>query len=239
MGVTVTISSGTATLAASTTVFSLTRNTDGTVASITLTNAFGGTTNTSATLTFSGDIPIVAGTNDYNVPADYYVGATLKFRVNTKRTLIWRTQEYWDRLEPDETLTGLPSEFTTYNALSPATQNFGTTRLKFDRIPTATDTARLRYFRRFITTGTNVDIPDEMLYKFLDYCRSVLLEAKRAKDNPSDYRDSVIDAMEQASQADEGQNSEDDVDECIKSQYEMGLANPLWRNGDFKQYYGD
>jgi hypothetical protein len=74
VGVTVTISSGTATLAASTTVFSLTRNTDGTVASITLTNAFGGTTNTSATLTFSGDIPIVAGTNDYNVPADYYVG---------------------------------------------------------------------------------------------------------------------------------------------------------------------
>jgi len=236
VGQTVTISSGTATLAAATTVLSFTRDSSGNVATITLSNAFGGTTNTNATLTFSANIPIVAGTNEYNLPDDYNVGSNGKLISDLKRTLTWRDQEYWDRMQPDESLTGMPSEFTTYNPISELTQNFGDTRLRFDRVPTDSDTMLLRYYRKFTTDGTNVDIPNGILYKFLDYCRSLLLEAKRAKDDPGGYRDSALDGMEQAAESDEKRNTEDDVNECIKSQYEAGMNGPLWRNGDFDQY---
>jgi hypothetical protein len=197
IGQTVTIAAAdTATLAAGTTVSSYTRDTSGNIATITLSNAFGGTTDTDATLTFSADIPIIIGVNEYNLPLDYNVASVAKFTSNLHRTLIWRDQEYWDRVQPDESLTGMPAEFTTYNPVSEVTQNYGDTRLRFDRIPDATDTMRLRYYRKFSTTGTSIDIIDNLLYKFLDYARSLCLEAKRAKDDPGGFRDSVLDAME-------------------------------------------
>lgn len=237
IGQTVTVS-GTATLAASTTVASYVRGSDGVITSITLSAAFGGSTDVAAVLTFSADIPILAGVNEYNVPLDYNVGATARLTSQMHRYLIWRTQEYWDRVQPDDSLRGIPSEWTTYNPISELTQNFGVTRMKFDRIPDANDTVRIRYFRKFNASATTLDMPDQILYKFLDYCRSLCLEAKRAKDNPGEYRDSVIDAMEQATVDDDERNTESDIDECVKSQYEMGLSGtPLWRNGDFDTYY--
>jgi len=237
IGQTVTSASSTAFLAAGTTVTEVTKGTDGVVTSITLSNDFTGTTDANTTLTFSADIPIIVGVNEYNLPLDFNSAATARFTLTNKRTLVWRHQEYWDRLNSDETVRGLPQEFTTYNRFSELTQNFGETLLKFDRVPDAADTMRLRYFRKFNTTGTNIDMPDEILYKFLDYCRSLLLEAKRAQDDPSGYRDSTLDSMKQAEVNDDDRNSEDDADNCIKSQYEMGPAvRPLWGNGDFDAY---
>lgn len=239
IGQSVTYAGATGTLAADTTVSSYTRNADGTVATVVLSNAVAGITGTEAgVFTFGADIPVREGVNEYNLPADYNVGAVAKLTSNVKRILIWRSQEYWDRVQPDETIRGLAAEFTSYNPVSEATQNFGTQRLKFDRIPDVNDTMRLRYFRVFNTTGTYVDMPNDLIYKFLDYCRSLLLEAKRAKDDPAGYRESVIDSMQQAANSDEERSSETDVDDCIKSQYEMGLSGtPLWRNGDFDQYF--
>lgn len=236
IGQTVTIASGTATLAAATTVSSYTRDASGNIATITLSNAFGGTTNASATLTFSANIPIIIGVNEYNLPMDYNAGSNAKYITNLKRTLTWRDQEYWDRVQPDESLRGMATEFTTYNPVSELTQNYGDTRMRFDRIPDATDTLLFRYYRKFNTTGTNVDMPDNVLYKFLDYCRSLCLEAKRAKDDPGGFRDSALDGMEQAAENDEQRNSEDDLNECVKSQYETGMPGPLWRNSDFDPY---
>jgi hypothetical protein len=237
VGQTVTISSGTATLAAGTTVSSVAKGLDGVTTSITLSNAFGGTTNANATLTFSADIPISAGTNLYNLPTDFSAAATGRMISNSRIFLTWRNQEYWDRMNPNQTIRGLPQEFTTYNPLSDLTQNFGEMLVKFDRIPDQDDVFQLRYFRKFNVTSTNIDMPDQYLYKFLDYCRSLLLEGKRAQDDPSGYRDSVIDSFKQAQENDEERNSENDADECIKSQYEMGSANrPLWGNGDFDAF---
>ena len=237
IGQTVTIAAAdSATLAAGTTVSSYTRDSSGNIATITLSNAFGGTTDTSATLTFSANIPIIIGVNEYNLPVDYNVGSNGKLITNLKRKLTWRDQEWWDRMQPDESLQGSPSDFTTYNPVSELTQNYGDTRMRFDRIPDSTDTMLLRYYRKFTTTGTNVDMPDGVLYKFLDYCRSLCLGAKRAKDDPGGFHDAALDGMEQAAQGDEKRNTEDDVNECIKSQYEAGSSGPLWRNGDFDQY---
>src|SRR5258706_2568880 len=135
IGQTVTISAGTATLAAGTTVSSYTRNTDGTLATITLSNAFGGTTTANATLTLSTHIPIQTGVNDYNLPLDFFAAATARFITNAQKYLTWRAQEYWDRVINDPTIVGVPSEFTTYNPNSERTQTYGETRLKFGGIP--------------------------------------------------------------------------------------------------------
>jgi hypothetical protein len=234
VGQTVAITSSTATLAASATVSSFARGSDGVITSITLSASFGGTTDAAATLTFGADIPVIAGTNDYNLPIDHSRPATARFTSNTKRLLIWREQAYWDRVIIDQTVQGLPAEFTTFNPYSELTQNFGENHMKFDRIPSANDVCRLLYYRRFNTTGTYVDIPDEYLYKFLDYARAILLEAKRAQDDPQGFHSSTLDSFQQAQQTDESRADGTDADECIKSQYEMGMYNrPLWTNGDF------
>jgi hypothetical protein len=232
-GQTVTISAGTATLAPGTTVSTVARNTDGTIASITLSVVVGGSTNVNATLTFSANIPIIAGTNDYNLPTDFNAPFTARLTVNP-RTLEWRDQRYWDRMIVDQTQRGTPSEYTSYNPFSELTQNFGTMHLKFDRVPDVNDTLSLRYYRRFITTGTNIDIIDDYLYQFLDYARNILLAAKRAQDDPAAYAESVEKAAEGAAETDEEPTDDNDADQCMKSQWEMGDWNrPIWGNGQF------
>ncbi len=218
--VTVTGAGDTVTLAAGTTVSSLVRDASGMTTSITLSNAFGGTTDTSTTLSFTAEIPLIVGTIDYAVPADYGRAYTCRELVDP-RTLTFRRQRVFDRLYPDQTLTGLPMEYTTYNPYSALTQNFGETRLKFDVIPSATGTIRLRYYRRFTTTGTNVDMPDDLLYKFLDYCRSVCLDLKRAQDDPTAYRRIQQVSLKEAGSADEEVTEDNDADNCMKSQIEM------------------
>lgn len=233
IGQTVTIAAGTATLAAGTTVSSYTRNTDGTIATITLSNAFGGTTNAAATLTFSANIPVTAGVNDYNLPSDFNAPFTARLITNP-RVLTWRDQRWWDRVIVDQTVRGTPTDYTTYNPYSDLTQNFGTTHLKFDRLPDVSDTLSLRYYRKFNTTGTYIDMIDDYLYQFLDYCRNILLATKTAQDNPSGYAESVKEAAEGAAETDEEPTDDNDADMCMKSQYEMGdYARPTWGNGPF------
>src|SRR5689334_20395097 len=130
VGQTVTISSGTATLAADTTVSTVTRGSDGVVTAIVLSNAFGGTTNTNATLTFSANIPIRQGTNDYGLPNDFQAPFTCRL-LTTPRTLTYRDQRAWDRMIVNQDNQGTPSDYTVYNTYSDLTQNYGTRRLKF------------------------------------------------------------------------------------------------------------
>lgn len=237
VGQTVTVGAGdTVTLAADTTVSAVTRNSDGTVASITLSNAFGGTNDTSTTLTFSANIPIRQGSNDYALPTDFYAPFTAQFQT-VPRNLIWRDQRYWDRVQVNQSIEGTPSEYTTYNPYSDLTQNFGTTRLKFDVIPSSADTLLLRYYRRFNTTGTNIDMPDDLLYQFLDYCRSLLLTTKKAQDDPAGFAAHAGGAVQGAAESDDEPTDDNDTDLYMKSQYEMGNGNqPLWRNGQFDPY---
>ncbi len=235
LGQTVTYSGAAGTLAASTTVLTVTRGSDGVVTSVTLSNAMGGgayTTET-GTFTFSAHIPIRIGTNDYALPNDFNAPFTARFLVNF-RTLAYRDQRWWDRTIINQDIQGTPIDYTVYNTYSALTQNYGTMRLKFDRIPAETDTMLLRYYRKFNVTGTSIDIPDDFLYQFLDYARNILLETKRAQDDPAGYGASVRNAAEMAEQDDEQVTDDDDLEVGLKSQYEVGLWNRnLWNNGSF------
>src|ERR1051325_1602821 len=234
VGVGVTILSGTATLAAGTTVSSINYNTDGTVASIVLSNVLGGTTAT-ATLIFAGDIPIVAGTRLYNLPTDYNAafGARL---LTLKRELVWKDVRNWDRMIVDQTVQSTPSEFTTYNPFSELTQNYGQNRLMLDVIPSAADTLNLKYYRAFHQTATNIDMPEQYLNMFLDYARARVLETKRALDDPAAFIRSAESGQENAAENDEQPTDNDDDDCRLKSRTEMGFQRPLWSNGQFDPF---
>lgn len=235
IGQTVTIS-GTAALAANTTVASFTRNADGTVATITLSNPFSGTTDSNATLTFSADIPIIAGQQEYNAPLDFNRPFTALLLVN-KRTLVWRDQRWFDRIVYDQTTPAYVTDYTVYNPVSEITQNFGTKRIRFNHTADVNDTLRLRYYRPFNVSGTYIDVPDEYLYIFLDYARNVLLLTKRAQDDPEGYAKAINSAAEEADENDEQVTDDDDADQCMKSQWEMGNWNrALWHNGAFDPY---
>lgn len=232
VGQTVTVSSGTATLAAGTTITSFTRSTDGSVATITLSNSFGGTTG-ACTLSFSAYMHITAGTNDYNLPLDCHEPYSARFVTDSKRPLNYKNHRQWDRTQWDQTVRGTPCEYTSYNPYSPATQNHGTDHLKFDVVPDSDDDLFLRYYRKFTVDGTYVDMHDKFLYVFLDHCRARALEAKRAQENPDGFLREQKASTEKAGQSEE--EKEDDDDNYMKSQYEQGSSNnrPIVGNGDF------
>jgi hypothetical protein len=216
------------------TVLFVTRGTDGVVSSITVDkNAL---TSSASVMIFSANIPIIAGSNDYGVPNDFSAAFSALLLTN-KRPLVWRDQRWWDRTIIDQTVRGTPSEYTTYNTFSDLTQNKGTTRIKFDRIPDVNDTMLFRYYRKFITNGTNIDMIDDFVYQFLDYCRNILLETKRAQDDPAGYAASVKEASEGAAETDEEPTDDNDAENCMKSQWEVGdYGRPLWGNGQFDPY---
>lgn len=237
VGQTVTVSSGTATLAADTTVSSVTRGSDGVITAIVLSNAFGGTTNTSATLTFSADIPLLTGVADYNLPLDFGGSYDARLMDGEKTKVDWIDFRQWESVTTDQTLQGLVERYTIYNPVSEGTQNYGTSRLRVFRVPNANRTLRLMYFRTFNTSATTIDVPDQYLYQFLDYARSIVLKLKIALDNPEGMIADAMAGFASAKQNDEQPNDDDDGDTRLKSPYEMGGgARPIVGNGEFSPY---
>jgi hypothetical protein len=229
----VTISTGTATLTAGTVVSAITRGTDGVISSITLSNAFGGTTNSNATLTFSALMHITAGSNDYSMPNDMWEPYTGRFVTTSKRPVLYKNQRLWDRTQYDQTISGVPCEYTMYNPYSDLSQGHGARHLKFDVVPDRDDDLLLRYYRLFIVDGTYVDMVDQLLYPFLDYCRARALEAKRAQENPQGYLNEQKASQQDAAENDE--EHEDNEDSVMRSQNEMGffINKPIVGGGEF------
>ena len=233
VGQTVTVS-GTATLAADTTVSSVTRGTDGVITSITLSNAFGGTTDSAATLTFSADIPVLQGVDEYNLPNDFDATYSARLTQDPKGVLQYIDQKYWDKYQDDQTIQLPIDGYLIFNPVSSGTQNYGTRRMKLVGRPDQNNTLRLRYYREFNQSGTNIDMPDDLLYKFLDYARMIALLTKRAQDNPSEFAQSVEQTYAEAQAADE--EHDDDEDQRMKSAYEVSVTRPIVGNGMFSPW---
>lgn len=234
VGMTVTIAAAdTATLASATTVSTITYSSDGTVASITLSNAFGGTTDTSATLTFTGDIPIIASTDSYNAPPDFYAPYSARFTEDPQGPIQYVSPLWWDKVQRNHDANSGTAWYTIFNPYSELSQNYGTKRLRVFGLPDTTNILRLKYYRSFVKTGTYVDMPDDMLYSFLDYGRTLLLETKRAQDDPISYINRVEKKIGKST--DEGSIEEND-DDRLKSPYEGPSRGPLWGNGEFDPF---
>ena len=219
---------------ASTTILSYTRGSDGTVNQITLSN--NATGSSTVTLTFGGTIPVRIGVQDYNLPTDFYKHYGVRFTSTLKWPLMFVRPRDWNRITLDQTVQGSPELYTIFNPVSPLTQNKGVYRLRLYRIPSATDTLLVQYYRKFDALADPIDMDSVYLYKFLDYCRSLILSVKKGFDDPASYAAEAFQGLQKAKSSDEAVTEDQDV--RMKSQMEMNndFRMPLWSNGAFTPF---
>jgi hypothetical protein len=233
IGDTVTVGAGdTVTLAASTTILSYTRSTDGTVATITLSVNFGGTTDTSTSLTFSGDIPLRVGVQEYNFPTDFNSPHSARTLVE-KRALGYITYREWNKKVIDHSINGAVEAYTVFNPVSPLTQNFGQTRLRVFRTPATNDTLHVQYFRSFSTTAATVDIPDAYLEMLIDYAIWRFIRLKDTEDTRLPHLYEVALASLNRAMQDDEEQSEDEEQRIISQMEAWNGDRALWSNGNF------
>jgi hypothetical protein len=234
IGVTVTDSGGK--IPANTTIASFTRNTDGTVATIVLSNT--PASGSGLVLTFGADIPIIAGTREYNAPSDFRKSYHARLTSRTKWPLNYIEYRDWNRIVLDQDTQGVIEAYTVYNPVSPLTQNYGTKRLRVFRTPSLSDVLFMQYYRSFSKTADPLDIPDNNLYQFLTYAQWKLLSKKPS--GAEKYPDLEKAAMRSlaAAMTDDEEES-DDHEARMKSQIETSAQiRPLWTNGQFFPDYG-
>lgn len=233
-GVTVTVGSGTATLAAGTTVLSITRTTStGNVSAITLSNAFGGTTATlSETLNFTGDIPTVIGQNEYNLPPDFNSPYAARTTVN-KRLLEYIKYREWNKKIVNQDINGTVEAYTIWNPISPLTQNFRTYRMRLFRTPAIVENIHLQYFRRMLSSATTVDIPDNYVYMLIDYAIWRLVRLKNTEDSRLPHLYEVAMKSLKMAMVDDDENSDDETFRLISQMESWNGERTLWTNGQF------
>lgn len=220
---------------ANTTVLSFTRNADRSIASITLSaNPTGSTT---TTLTFGGLIPVVAGQTDYNLPTDFGKHYGVRFVSALKWPLDFIRFRDWNKVTLDQTIQGTPEAYTIFNISSALSQNKGTFQLRILRVPQKSDSIRVDYYRRFDEMADPLDMYGPYLYKFLDYCRGLLITTRRGFDDPALALSDSNRALAKAKEDDENVTEDEIVH--MKSQMEMWPQYRLtWNNGPFYPDYG-
>lgn len=214
-----------------TTVASYTRGTDGTITALTL-SAAATTSVNPITLTFTGNIPLIASVQEYNLPTDFASPYAARTTTNP-RLLHYIEYREWNLKIVDQSTTGLVEAYTIYNPVSPQTQNYGTYRLRVFRTPANSDTLHVQYFRDMNPDATTVDIPDAYIYMLIDYAIWRLVRLKDTEDTRLPHLYEVAQKALQTAMIDDEEKSE--VEQVrIMSQFETWTGEKLlWANGEF------
>lgn len=130
-------------------------------------------TSVAATITFSGDIPLVVGTTTYNLPTPFKRPYTARVVSGDERTLDHMDQRLIDRMYQDQNTNGR-SQF--YNLMNKATfdQSRQNGKLRLFPPPSAIETVRVRYYRPIAQPSgdsVNLDLPDRYIYALLELGR--------------------------------------------------------------------
>lgn len=142
------------------------------IVSTTVLTVSGGANAGPETVTFSADIPIVAGTDSYNLPSPVkrpYSART----ITNPQPLEYRDQRLIDREFSDLSGQGTPAFWNIFNATS-----FGTStqngKIRLFPIPGGSDTLRVRYYQPIpepSSDGTTLLLPDRYVYALLELGR--------------------------------------------------------------------
>lgn len=148
--------------------------------SLTLDTAATGTTADTVIFTFGGTIPIIDGTADYKIPAEFWKPLSARLVSTQFRPLNYMRIQNWDSRSYDQTQKGAVVAYTIWDGSTFDPNTTQQSFIKFIRVPAADDVCLLRYWRKPDFTGTYMDVPDEFLYVFLDYAQLHLLRQKDA-----------------------------------------------------------
>jgi hypothetical protein len=133
----------------------------------------GGGNFSTESLTFSGDILTVIGTEVYNLPAPFKRPYTARIVGGTERTLGWKDQREYDRLYQEQSTGSQPEWYNLFNP-STFTQARQTGKIRLLPTPSTVETLRVRFFRPIAepaATGTYLDVPDRYVYALLEAAR--------------------------------------------------------------------
>ena len=127
---------------------------------------------TDITLTFTGEIPIIAGTTVYNLPTPFKRAYSARLMTDA-RVLVWKDWRYIDRGFGDITTPTTPVFYTAYNpdAFTTGRQNG---KVEVFPVPAGTDTMRVRFYRPIqesTTDANNLDVIDRYVYALLTMAR--------------------------------------------------------------------
>lgn len=196
-----------------------------TVASITSATVIvltaGATAAGSASLVFAAYIPVIAGTDIYYAPHDYASGYSMRL-LTSEQTLSYVEPREVDRKVPNQTTQGFPGAYTddgygTGTGFDAADQRH---RLRIIGVPSTTENAKLTYYRNIDGTASTIDVPNELLYMFLDDCKCWLLAQKNANDPRLEVMMALIARQIKQALSDDKESSED-ADVRLISEYEL------------------
>lgn len=147
-----------------------------TVASITSTTVIvlaGALATGSGTMAFSGDIPITASSDTYNLPTAFKQPYVCRIVSGNERTLDWMDQNVIDKMFQNQAMTQTPAFYNLFNK-STFSQTRQNGKIRFFPFPATSETARVRYFRPIAqpsADGTFLDLPDRYTYALLELGR--------------------------------------------------------------------
>lgn len=192
-------------------------------------------TNNSAAVTsviFRADIPIIAGQTDYNLPFDFYAPATIRILGDAGYKIEYIRNGTYYRAVAAPDVSGMVDFYSFHNANNTAGKGL-IPKLRLRKPPAKNDVIRIEYFRAFDKNSDPLDIPDDYLYKFLDYGRGLILETKRATEDPSAYMAHAMQGLGQVAKSDS--EPVDDEEICLLSQMSVFSGDrKLWSNGAYE-----
>ena len=205
-------------------------DTTGRITAFTLTDFPYSTTISQTTCT--DDIVIVPGQEEYNLPPDFYAPATTRILGDAGYKIDYIRNGLWYRAAVAPDTRGAVDFYSLFNPHSSATTGNGITRMRLRYPPSDSGVIRMEYFRVFDKDSDPLDIPDDFLYKFLDYCRALILEVRRAAEEPSVYAQRALAGLSSAAMADS--EIVDDEELGLQSQMSVYAGNRrLWSNGAY------
>jgi len=186
-----------------------------TIASITSLTVF--TLSSNATMgsqafTMAAYIPILVGVRDYYLPhdfSDFYSARIL----TSKRTMeIIRDREADRKVvdqESTQVLTGIgPSSPGSGSGFTAADQR---ARMKAYMAPDVAENMLLKYYRNIDGAADPIDIPDDLLYTFLDDCKVWFLSQLNSNDPRIDILGGLASRNTTAANADDQEIQDEDV----------------------------
>jgi hypothetical protein len=146
------------------------------IVSTTVLTVSGGANAGPETMTFSADIPVISGTDTYNLPSP--IGRPYSARLLTNEwTLTFKEQREIDRAFVPQTAGGTPWFYNLFNTGS-FTIGRQNGKIRLFPIPGHADTLRVRYFRPIAEPASgsdNLDVLDTYVYALLDLARYMFL----------------------------------------------------------------
>jgi len=198
----------------------------------------------SASITFGGTIPIIAGTDTYTLPTKFWKPYSCRLTSSIKFPLKYVQQNYVDAVTYDQTVRSRVTAYTLYNPTDFDATGTQQGKVKFFSVPNEADVALLRYYRNFDISRTTLDIPDGYIYTLLDTARIFLLRTKDSSNNKLPMM--VMDMFGnrdksgrfQAAIATDLEEGGEDQFEEMKSPREMertglGFDGSFWPRGDY------